>query len=86
MLKPLLQLEKVEKKKVNNPFNFKSAAMVTTFIRSAGGPYQGRMEVLGYGPPDRHGCKAGGIGALFLEKMLAVLLREGPYLSSPLLL
>ena len=46
MLKPLLQLEKVDKKKVNNPFNFKGAAMVTTFIRSAGDRTKGVWKFL----------------------------------------
>ena len=46
MLKPLLQLDKVEKKKVNNPFNFKGAAMVTTFIRSAGDRTKGVWKFL----------------------------------------
>ena len=46
MLKPLLQLEKIEKKKVNNPLNFKSAAMVTNFIRSAGDRTKGVWKFL----------------------------------------
>ena len=46
MLKPLLQLEKVGKKKVNNPLNSKSAAMVTTFIRSAGDRTKGVWKFL----------------------------------------
>ena len=46
MLKPLLQLEKVGKKKVNNPLNFKSAAMLTTFIRSAGDRTKGVWKFL----------------------------------------
>ena len=85
MLKPLLQLEKIDKKKVNNPLNFKSAAMVTTFIRSAGDRTKGVWKFLDT-LPDRHGCKASGIGALFLKKMFTILRRESPYFSSPLLL
>ena len=46
MLKPLLQLEKIDKKKVNNPLNFKSAAMVTTFIRAAGDRTKGVWKFL----------------------------------------
>ena len=45
-LKPLLQLEKIDKKKVNNPLNFKSAAMVTTFIRSASDRTKGVWKFL----------------------------------------
>ena len=37
---------KSRKKKVNNPFNFKSAAMVTTFIRSAGDRTKGVWKFL----------------------------------------
>ena len=46
ILKPLLQLEKIGKKKVNNPCNFKGAAMVTTFIRSAGDRTKGVWKFL----------------------------------------
>ena len=46
MLKPLLHLEKIDKKKVNNPLNFKSAAMVTTFIRAAGDRTKGVWKFL----------------------------------------
>ena len=35
-LKPLLNLEKINNKNIANPSNFRSAAMVTTFVRSAG--------------------------------------------------
>ena len=46
MLKPLLHLEKIDKKIVNNPLNFKSEAMVTTFIRSAGDRTKGVWKFL----------------------------------------
>ena len=46
MLKPLLQREKIDKKKVNNPLNFKSAAMVTTFICAAGDRTKGVWKFL----------------------------------------
>ena len=36
LLKQLLDLEKVQKKRISNLLNIKSAAMVTTFIRVAG--------------------------------------------------
>ena len=35
-LKPLLNLEKIKNLNVSNPANFRSAAMVTTFVQSAG--------------------------------------------------
>ena len=44
-IKTANQLEKVDKKKISNPLNFKSAAMVTTFSVQLA-PYQGRMAVL----------------------------------------
>ena len=46
ILKQLIQLEKVDKKKISNPLNFKSAAMVTTFIRSAGDRTKGVWQFL----------------------------------------
>ena len=46
MLKPLLHLEKIDKKKVNNPLTFKSAAMETTFIRAAGDRAKGVWKFL----------------------------------------
>ena len=35
-LKPLLDMEKVNKKRICNPVNFRGAPIVTTFIRSVG--------------------------------------------------
>ncbi len=35
-LKPLSSLKKIDGKDITNPYLFKSAAMVTTFVRSAG--------------------------------------------------
>ena len=45
-LKPLLDLEKIENKKVYNPFNFRGAPMVTTFVRLAGSRNQGVWKFL----------------------------------------
>ena len=45
-LKPLLNLEKVNGKRVCNPSNFRGAPMVTTFIRSAGDRSKGVWKVL----------------------------------------
>ena len=45
-LKPLLSLEKIKNLKVSNPANFRSAAMVTTFVRSAGDRTKGVWKFL----------------------------------------
>ena len=46
LLKPLLDLEKIQKKRICNPLNFTSAAMVTTFIRTAGDRTKGVWKFL----------------------------------------
>ena len=45
-LKPLASLEKIHNLKVSNPANFRSAAMVTTFVRSAGDRTKGVWKYL----------------------------------------
>ena len=45
-LKPLARLEKIHDLKVSNPTNFRSAAMVTTFVRSAGDRTKGVWKYL----------------------------------------
>ena len=45
-LKPLASLEKIHDLKVSNPANFRSAAMVTTFVRSAGDRTRGVWKYL----------------------------------------
>ena len=45
-LKPLLDLKKVKDMKVSNPVNFRSAPMVTTFVRSAGDRTRGVWKFL----------------------------------------
>ena len=45
-LKPLLSLEKIQNLNVSNPVNFRSAAMVTTFVRSAGDRTKGVWKFL----------------------------------------
>ena len=45
-LKPLASLEKITDLKVSNPANFRSAAMVTTFVRSAGDRTKGVWKFL----------------------------------------
>ena len=45
-LKPLLDCEKIDGKRVCNPTNFRSTAMVTTFVRSAGDRTRGVWKCL----------------------------------------
>ena len=45
-LKPLASLEKINDLKISNPVNFRSAAMVTTFVRSAGDRTKGVWKFL----------------------------------------
>ena len=45
-LKPLLNFEKVQNLNVSNPTNFRSAAMVTTFVRSPGDRARGVWKFL----------------------------------------
>ena len=45
-LKPLASLEKIQNLRVSNPTNFRSAAMVTTFVRSAGDRTKGVWKFL----------------------------------------
>ena len=45
-LKPLLNLDKINNKNIANPSNFRSAAMVTTFVRSAGDRTKGVWKSL----------------------------------------
>ena len=45
-LKPLLSLEKINDLNITNPSNFRSAAMVTTFVRSAGDRTKGVWKFL----------------------------------------
>ena len=45
-LKPLLSLEKIQNLNISNPANFRSAAMVTTFVRSAGDRTKGVWKFL----------------------------------------
>ena len=82
LLKPLLDLEKINKKRICNPVNFRSSPMVTTFVRLAGDRSKGVWKFLDTV------CQTdtGGVGALLLKTMFAVLFREGPYFGSPLFL
>ena len=44
--KPLLSLEKIKNMNISNPANFRSAARVTTFVRSAGDRARGVWKFL----------------------------------------
>ena len=45
-LRPLLDFEKIDGKRVCNPTNFRSAPMLTTFVRSAGNRSKGVWKFL----------------------------------------
>ena len=45
-LKPLLDLEKIDKKKTCYPINFRGTSIVTTFVRSAGDRTRGVWKFL----------------------------------------
>ena len=45
-LKPLLDFEKIGKKRISNPYNFRSAPMVTTIVHSVGNRTQGVWKFL----------------------------------------
>ena len=83
-LKPLLELEKVDKKRVCNPINFRGCTHGDHLRLVGWRPYQGRMEDPGHGLPNRHGHKVGGVGAPPIKANVKLLCQEGPHLCSSL--
>ena len=45
-LKPFLELKTVQEKNISNPYLFRGASMVTTFVRSAGNHTKGMWKFL----------------------------------------
>ena len=70
LLKPLLDLEKVQKKRICNPLNFTSAAMVTTFIRMAGDCTKGVWQFLDTVRQTDVGVKLAGLEHSSLKRCL----------------
>ena len=82
-IKPLLNLEKINNKNIANPSNFRSAAMVTTFVRSAGDRTKGVWKFLSTVCQTDTGMKLAELEHSSLKKCITFLCREGPYLGSP---
>ena len=80
-LKPLLSLEK-SRTNVSNPVNFRSAAMVTTFVRSAGDCTKGVWKFLSTVCQTDTGIKLAELEHSSL-KMYSFLFGQGPYFGSP---
>ena len=69
-LKPLLSLAKVKNLNVANPVNFRSAAMVTTFVRSAGDHTRGVWKFLNTACQTDTGMKLAELEQSSLKKYL----------------
>ena len=82
-LKPLLSFEKIKNLNVSNPANFRSAAMVTTFVRSAGDRTKGVWKFLSTVCQTDTGIKLAELEHSSLKKMYNILCREGPDFGPP---
>ena len=83
LLKPLLDFEKVNKKPVCNPVNFGSAAMVTTFVRSAGDRTKGVWKFLNTVCQTETGIKFAKLEHSSLKKYLPYCAGRVPILVHP---
>ena len=83
MLKQLIQLEKVNKKKIGNPLNFKSVAMITTFIRSAGDRTKGVWQFLDSARQTDAGVKLAELEHSSLKRCLQFCSGSVPILVNP---
>ena len=81
-LKPLVSLKKIDGKDITNPYLFKNAAMVTTFVRSAGP----RTKELWHFLEGASRADVGGFAPPKFEKIASFLFGQGPDFSSPVLL
>ena len=72
-LKPLLSLDKIKNLNVSNPANFRSAAMVTTFVRSAGDRTKGVWKFLSTVCQTDTGIKLAELEHSSLKKMHTIL-------------
>ena len=72
-LKQLLNLDKVQNLNVSNPANFRSAAMVTTFVRSAGDRTKGVWKFLSTVCQTDTGMKLAELEHSSLKKMHPIL-------------
>ena len=82
-LKLLLSLEKVKELNVKNPANFRSAAMVTTFVRSAGDRTRGVWKFLNMVCQTDTGMKLAELEHSSLKKCLPFCSGRVPFLVHP---
>ena len=82
-LKPLLDCEKIDGKRVCNPMNFRSAAMVTTFVRSAGDRTRGVWKFLNMVCQTDLGIKLAELEHSSLKKCLPFCSRRVPIFVHP---
>ena len=82
-LKPLLSLEKIQNLNVSNPFNFRSAAMVTTFVRSAGDRTKGVWKFLSTACQTDTGIKLAELEHSSLKKCIPFCSGRVPILVHP---
>ena len=82
-LKPLLSLEKIKNLSVSNPVNFRSAAMVTTFVRSAGDRTKGVWKFLSTVCQTDTGIKLAELEHSSLKKCLTYCSGRVPILVHP---
>ena len=82
-LKPLFSLEKVKNMNVSNPANFRSAAMVTTFVRSAGDRTKGVWKFLSTVCQTDTGIKLAELEHSSLKKCLTYCSGRVPILVHP---
>ncbi len=82
-LKPLARLEKINDLKVSNPVNFRSAAMVTTFVRSAGDRTKGVWQFLNTVCQTDTGIKLAELEHSSLKKCLTYCSGRVPILVHP---
>ena len=82
-LKPLARLETINNLKVSNPANFRSAAMVTTFVRSAGDRTKGVWKYLSTVCQTDTGIKLAELEHSSLKKCLTYCSGRVPILVHP---
>ena len=82
-LNPLLSLDKIKNLNVSNPVNFRSAAMVTTFVRSAGDRTKGVWKFLSTDCQTDTGIKQAELEHSSLKKCIPYCSGRAPILVHP---
>ena len=83
LLKPLLDFDRINQKKICNPLNFSSVAMVTTFVRSAGDRTRGVGKFLNTVCQTDLGMKFAELDHSSLKKCLPFCSERVPILVHP---